>query len=147
MVNSEDMNSADPKTPSNEISMQDTSSTQKVESILNSGGPIIPNAVIEGESYCIEVLRGPTKGDLIFLKDEKNTFGRGDDCTVLLDDITVSRHHCEIISKDGDLILTDIGSTNGTYVNSNQIESCKIETGDVMQIGKFVFALARRTQK
>ena len=80
MVNSEDMNSADPKTPSNEISMQDTSSTQKVESILNSGGPIIPNAVIEGESYCIEVLRGPTKGDLIFLKDEKNTFGRGDDC-------------------------------------------------------------------
>ena len=64
----------------------------------------------------------------------------------MLDDITVSRHHCEIINEDGKLILNDTGSTNGTYINSNAIESSKIQPGDVIQIGKFVFALARRTQ-
>ncbi|MBP9114770.1 MAG: FHA domain-containing protein [Acidimicrobiia bacterium] len=148
MANSKDIDSADPDTKSpNNKDLVDTSATQVVSSILNSDGPIASNKEIEGESYCFEVLRGPTKGDLIFFHDEKNTFGRGTDCTVLLDDITVSRHHCEILSKDGDLILNDTGSTNGTYVNSNAVESCKIETGDVIQIGKFVFALARRTQK
>lgn len=131
----------------NAQNLQDTGVTQKVESILNSNGPLSSNPIVEGESFCVEVLRGPTKGDLIFLNQEKNTFGRDENCTVMLDDITVSRHHCEIISSNGELILNDTGSTNGTYVNSNPIESSRIETGDVIQIGKFVFALARRTQK
>ena len=137
MDNVDDVNSTDPIDPT---------LTRKVESIVKSDGPIQNSSNLEGETFCVEVLRGPTKGDLIFLNDKVNTFGREEDCTVMLDDITVSRHHCEIINEDGKLILNDTGSTNGTYINSNAIESSEIQPGDVIQIGKFVFALARRTQ-
>lgn len=145
MGKSRDQDLANPNNSSPKF--DDTTSTAQVDAIYKSDGQTKINQSSDGESYCIEVLRGPTKGDLIFLNDTKNTFGRDHDCTVMLDDITVSRHHCEIISKDGELVLTDTGSTNGTYVNSNPIDTCNIETGDVIQIGKFVFALARRTKQ
>ena len=43
--------------------------------------------------------------------------GRGDDCDIKLVSDRVSRHHCEILYKDGHYELRDLGSTNGTYVD------------------------------
>ena len=43
--------------------------------------------------------------------------GRGDDCDIKLVNDRVSRHHCEILYKDGHYELHDLGSTNGTYVD------------------------------
>ena len=51
--------------------------------------------------WCLEMVRGPMIGERIFLKEGSTSFGRGPDCNVFLDDITVSRHHCEFVLESG----------------------------------------------
>lgn len=96
--------------------------------------------------WCVEMVRGPMIGERVVLKQGKTTFGRSPDCDVFLDDITVSRHHCDLALSDSDIVSAiDQGSTNGTYVNSNAVEKTELEAGDVVQIGRYVFLLTRRS--
>ncbi len=100
----------------------------------------------EGTSWCVEVVRGPMTGQNVMLTSGATmSFGRGPECDVFLDDITVSRHHCDISVEDDIVTVTDKGSTNGTYVDSQAIESKRIYAGDVIQIGRYVFILTRRS--
>ena len=64
--------------------------------------------------------------------------GRGKDCSLILPDISVSRHHAQVVREEDGFTLQDLGSQNGTSVNASPISSRKLETGDVIQIGKFV---------
>ena len=59
--------------------------------------------------------------------------GRGDDCDIKLVSDRVSRHHCEILYKDGHYELSDLGSTNGTYVDGARV------TGTVLRSGYLLF--------
>ena len=61
--------------------------------------------------------------------------GRSDSADIRLDDRWLSRHHCEIDLTDGELIIRDLGSKHGTYVNESQIEASTIESGDELRIG------------
>ncbi len=100
----------------------------------------------EGTSWFVEIVRGPMTGEKVLLEEEKAlTFGRGSDCDVFLDDITVSRHHCEIIVENDVVTLKDLGSTNGTYVDSQEVETKRLYAGDVIQIGRYLFILTRRS--
>ena len=67
--------------------------------------------------------------------------GRGDDCDIKLVSDRVSRHHCEVLYKDGHYELHDLGSTNGTLVNGFDTASQPLEEGDRITIGttNFVF--------
>ncbi|HQZ14584.1 MAG TPA: FHA domain-containing protein [Acidimicrobiia bacterium] len=98
-----------------------------------------------GQDWCVEMVRGPMIGERVFLKEGKLTFGRASECDIFLDDITVSRNHCEIFLKDGQVVVKDSGSTNGTYVGSKAVEEQNLEAGDVIQIGRYVFLLTRRS--
>lgn len=67
------------------------------------------------------------------------TIGRKEDNTFMLDDPYVSGKHARIYAKSGDYIIEDLGSTNGTLVNDDQIEGKKyLETGDIITIGNTV---------
>jgi pSer/pThr/pTyr-binding forkhead associated (FHA) protein len=55
----------------------------------------------------------------------------------MLDDITVSRRHAEIVREGAQYILRDDGSLNGTYVNAQRVEQAVLAQGDEVQIGKF----------
>ena len=61
--------------------------------------------------------------------------GRGDDCDIKLVSDRVSRHHCEILYKDGHYELRDLGSTNGTFVNGRQIKSTALHDADRIIVG------------
>lgn len=64
-------------------------------------------------------------------------------CTVAFP--TVSGHHAEIAAADGRLILTDIGSTNGTFLNGRRLDAPDVlKSGDVIQFGTAVFTLLHR---
>jgi len=52
---------------------------------------------------------------------DRLTVGRLGDNDVQLDDASVSSHHAEIVARDGGPILCDLGSTNGTFLNGNQV--------------------------
>lgn len=66
------------------------------------------------------------------------TIGRHQDNTVVIDNLAVSGFHARIDKKGSDYILTDLQSTNGTFVNNEKISSRKLSHGDNILIGKHV---------
>jgi two-component system, cell cycle response regulator len=66
--------------------------------------------------------------------------GRGADNQIVLDGDSVSRRHCHIESRGDAWFAVDDGSTNGTYVNDDQISSAqKLENGDRIKVGPTIF--------
>jgi DNA-binding NtrC family response regulator len=64
------------------------------------------------------------------------TFGRSDDCTVVLADAGISRVHAEIATVDGEYVVRDRRSTNGTFVNNERVEfATALAHGDGVQFG------------
>ncbi|MGH9047757.1 MAG: FHA domain-containing protein [Acidimicrobiales bacterium] len=84
------------------------------------------------------VRRGPTVNSPYLLQPEVTRAGRHPESDIFLDDITVSRRHAEFHrSADGKVVVRDVGSLNGTYVNRERIEEQVLSAGDEVQIGKF----------
>jgi len=72
-----------------------------------------------------------------FAKDSI-TMGRQDDNTIVIDNLAVSGYHAKIDKLGGEYILTDMQSTNGTFVNDQKVVSHKLSHGDNIVIGKHV---------
>lgn len=65
--------------------------------------------------------------------------GRGQESSIFLDDVTVSRRHAEILRGDRGYRIRDAGSLNGTYVNRVRVDSVDLRNGDEIQVGKYRF--------
>jgi DNA-binding CsgD family transcriptional regulator len=64
------------------------------------------------------------------------TLGRDDSNDVALrQDVRVSRSHAEIVNSDGQWVLVDLGSKNGTFVNTRRVERHPLRDRDQIQIG------------
>jgi hypothetical protein len=63
------------------------------------------------------------------------TVGRGLSSDIILEDTRVSRHHAQIRYRARRFWIADVGSTNGTYVNDQQIEEQALRDGDVISLG------------
>jgi hypothetical protein len=62
--------------------------------------------------------------------------GRAAECEVSLRDARVSRQHARLQARDGHLVLTDLGSTNGTRVNGQRISEVVLGAGDRILVGE-----------
>ena len=71
--------------------------------------------------------------------EEVVTVGRSPKSEIVLDDVTVSRDHAEILRSGGSFRIRDSGSLNGTYVNRVRVDAVDLRNGDEIQIGKFRF--------
>ncbi len=87
--------------------------------------------------YALVVERGPRAGLAHVLREGETVAGRSDDVEIFLGDITVSRHHARFTVDGGGLLVEDLGSTNGTYVNRERRDSAQLQPGDEVIIGKF----------
>jgi hypothetical protein len=61
--------------------------------------------------------------------------GRGTECELVLRDSRVSRRHARLHARGGVLVLTDLGSTNGTRVNGHRVTELVLGAGDRIQVG------------
>ncbi len=61
--------------------------------------------------------------------------GRGDQANLRLPDVGISRRHARLDFDGGQVVLTDLGSTNGTMVNGQRISAVALNPGDMIQIG------------
>ncbi len=75
------------------------------------------------------------------LGDRPITIGRGPEADLVILDDKVSRLHCGIRLWDGDFIIKDLRSKNGTFVNGRRVEMAKLNPGDRIRIGSCVFSL------
>jgi hypothetical protein len=62
--------------------------------------------------------------------------GRAPECELVLRDSRASRRHARLAARDGVLVLTDLGSTNGTRVNGHRVTEVVLGAGDRVQIGE-----------
>lgn len=83
------------------------------------------------------VVRGDNVGSRFGLHRQTTTLGRDPASDVFLADVTVSRHHCQIVRRDDEFVVRDVGSLNGTYVNGERVDSTALAHGDELQVGKF----------
>ncbi|GAA4913332.1 FHA domain-containing protein [Stackebrandtia albiflava] len=63
------------------------------------------------------------------------TIGRGEQAQIRLPDVGISRVHVRIDFDGGQVIVTDLGSTNGTLVNGQRISTIALQPGDMIQLG------------
>ena len=67
--------------------------------------------------------------------------GRSSENNIILDDITVSRKHALLSVSKKNIKIQDNNSTNGIYVNNENINDCILKSGDKIQIGKYLLLL------
>ena len=100
------------------------------------------------------VLEGVDKGRVYRQLTVPVTIGREEGNALRLNDERVSRYHAKVQTEDGDVILTDLESTNGTRVNGSTIQIRRLRAGDQVSIGRTLLLFgtmeeieARRTGK
>lgn len=69
------------------------------------------------------------------LKTETTTVGRVSDNAFEIPEASVSSHHAEIVLKDNDVIIRDLGSTNGTFINGEKITEATLKPGQILRFG------------
>lgn len=88
----------------------------------------------------LKVLKGSNAGREVKIPTPKCLIGRSDECHLRPKSEAISRRHCVIFVKEGNLLVRDLGSKNGTYVNGERIsEDVKIKSGDTVHFGPLGF--------
>lgn len=84
-------------------------------------------------------VQGHLAGQLFLITDEPLTLGRGPTNDVVLEDAAASRVHAELRRNRDGVVLKDLGSGNGTFVNGTRVTSQRMASGDTITIGAEVF--------
>ncbi|HEY4235453.1 MAG TPA: ATP-binding protein [Lacipirellulaceae bacterium] len=82
------------------------------------------------------VIQGRDQGTRFRLGDTTVTIGRGTTNSVQLHDTEVSREHAELSLRGDKIVLRDLGSSNGTFVNGRQVREYELASGDQVQLGR-----------
>lgn len=69
------------------------------------------------------------------LKPGRYLVGRGADCDIRIEDASVSTHHAEILAQSGIILIKDLGSTNGTFVNGSPVKYGEVRPGQSLRLG------------
>lgn len=84
---------------------------------------------------------GPEKGQRIPISD-RTEIGRALECDISILEPALSRKHAELEPLDDGLLLRDLGSVNGTFVNGEKIDEVRLKDQDVLQFGKIRFIVS-----
>jgi pSer/pThr/pTyr-binding forkhead associated (FHA) protein len=97
-----------------------------------------------GEPQRLLVTGGPLSGSTLPLTEQQITIGRSNDATLVLNDDYASSRHARLFPQDGQWIVEDLGSTNGTYLDRQKVtQPTPVPTGVPIRIGKTVLELRR----
>jgi len=75
------------------------------------------------------------------LKVDKTTIGRVEDNTFQISEPSVSSHHCEIWLRGTDVVVKDLDSTNGTFVNNEKVTETVVKPGQILRLGQIEMRL------
>lgn len=86
----------------------------------------------------IKVVKGPGTGRVISLNQGASlSFGRADENDVVIEDLDVSRHHCIFACVQDLVTLTDLQSSNGTFINGKRITKAVLDGHTLIALGSF----------
>jgi pSer/pThr/pTyr-binding forkhead associated (FHA) protein len=103
-----------------------------------------PRAQRGGTPQLLLVTAGALAGTSLGLTDQQITIGRADDATLVLADDYASTRHARLFPQDGQWLVEDLGSTNGTYLDRQKVTApTPVPVGVPIRIGKTVLELRR----
>ena len=106
--------------------------------------PAKPPRAGRGSPRVLVVTAGALKGTSLDLAQQQITLGRANDATLVLNDDYASSRHARIFPQDGQWIVEDLGSTNGTYLDRQKVtRPMPVPLGVPIRIGKTVLELRR----
>lgn len=98
---------------------------------------VVELGALPNDVASLVVRAGSQAGAAFALRTDVTRLGRHPDSEIILDDITVSRRHAELVRVGDGYVLRDAGSLNGTYVNGERVDEAQLRQGDELQVGKF----------
>jgi pSer/pThr/pTyr-binding forkhead associated (FHA) protein len=106
--------------------------------------PAKPARPSRGSPRILVVTAGALQGTSLDLNQQQITLGRANDATIVLNDDYASSRHARIYPQDGQWIVEDLGSTNGTYLDRQKVtRPTPVPLGVPIRIGKTVLELRR----
>lgn len=88
----------------------------------------------------LKVMHGPSAGKEIKISKAPFVIGRQDDCHLRPKSDAISRRHCELVFGESQVIIRDLGSKNGTYVNGDRVVGDRVlKLGDHLKVGPLEF--------
>ena len=100
---------------------------------------LVPQASAGNTQACLVIIYGGELGRRITLGHEAVECGRSPNVAIPIDDDAASRRHARIRRMGDTFVVTDLGSTNGTYVNDVIIHERPLVDGDQIKIGRTIF--------
>jgi pSer/pThr/pTyr-binding forkhead associated (FHA) protein len=87
--------------------------------------------------WILRTIGRPNESTFRLLSDSTKTIGRATGADFIIDEALVSRVHCRVqVNLSDDLDLTDLGSTNGLFVNGTRITTARLVPGDRIKVGR-----------
>ena len=96
--------------------------------------------------HILEVKSGKYKGKRLKLTDKEVLIGRDEDCGIRIGSSEVSRHHCALVPRDAGVLVRDIESRNGTFIDGVPIHGEQLlMPGATLTVGPMTFQLVSAT--
>jgi DNA-binding NtrC family response regulator len=121
------------------VSGKDATKAPSTWAATQPGDTLTTSALKDGLFW--ELLDGSQTGQTLRTDTLPVRIGSASDNTLVINNPTVSRHHAEVVAADGRLVLTDLGSTNGTYLSGHRIERSFLTRDNQLRFGKFAVRL------
>jgi two-component system cell cycle response regulator len=96
--------------------------------------------IVGSSNCCLVEIHGPELGRRYVIEEDELTIGRDVKNSVVVDLDNVSRRHAKICVRDAKYFVVDLGSTNGTYLNDEEVlEETPLRSGDFVKVGGSIF--------
>jgi pSer/pThr/pTyr-binding forkhead associated (FHA) protein len=94
---------------------------------------------MEQEGFRLLVVEGPEPGQKIELSEDEMVIGRESAAGIVIASPAVSRRHAALRLVDGEVVLEDLGSSNGTFVNGQRVQdSLTLRPGGRIGLGRAI---------
>ena len=92
--------------------------------------------------YQLVMQSGPNPGKVFPLESDVITIGREPDNNIVIIDAEISRKHTQLVLQGGKYIVTDLGSTNGTFLNTQRLTGQHVlQSGELLNLGENISLL------
>ena len=79
------------------------------------------------------------------LKADKTTIGRVEDNTFQIAEASISSHHCEVLLRGSEVVVRDLNSTNGTFINGEKVTETVLKPSQILRLGQIEMRLETDT--
>ncbi len=94
------------------------------------------------QEACLIIIRGSPQGHRFFLTQSEMTIGRDPSADISVSDEGISRKHAKLTKEESKICITDLGSSNGTFINDKKIpptDSRVLAKEDMIKLGNTIF--------